>query len=144
MSEVRCGQITSEWSPLIFVFEPKPRWYPELRRQLSETGLRIQSASTAAQVRSILDDVEKNGPAGPVVLLVDLEVGAGTILALTAAYAERPEVRLSIVGYPETQPLEPVLRELGADSFHVLPVAGEQLAAECVRLAGVSVPAAIG
>ena len=106
-------------------------------------GLLLVSQGAAAQVRSVLDDVEKTGPAGPVVLLIDLEVGAGTVLALTAAYAERPDVRLSIVGYPETQPLEPVLRELGTDSFHVLPVSGEQLAAECAALSGMSDSSAI-
>ena len=120
----------------VLVFERNTRWFPELRRQLADVRVRIQSVSTSSQVRSELNGLTSSQTEAVNVVLIDLEVGAGTVLALVAAYAQRLDVRLAIVGYPEMQALEPALRELGADSFPVLPVSGQQLAAECLRLTG--------
>jgi hypothetical protein len=126
----------------ILVLEQQPRWYPELRRQLADLSVRIQSQSKTAAVRAELAVHPRDG--SRLVLLVDLNVGAAGVLALAAAVRQRADVRLIVVGHAEAQPLEPVLRELGTDSFFLLPATGEQIAFECARLAGLGIsPAAV-
>lgn len=125
----------------ILVLEQQPRWYPELRRQLADSSVRIQSRSKTAEVRGELAAQRRDG--SRLVLLVDLSVGAAGVLALAAAVRQRADVRLIVVGQSESRPLEPVLRELGTDSFFLMPVSGEQIATECARLAGLeAAPAA--
>jgi DNA-binding response OmpR family regulator len=118
----------------ILVLEQQPRWYPELRRQLADSSVRIQSRSKTAEVRGELAAQRHDGLR--LVLLVDLNVGAAGVLALAAAARQRSDVRLIVVGQSESRPLESVLRELGTDSFFLMPVSGEQIATECARLAG--------
>lgn len=118
----------------ILVLEQQPRWYPELRRQLAGLSVRIQSRATIAEVRSELAAQKPDG--SHVVVLVDLNVGMVGVLTLAAAARRRTDVRMVVVGQVESRPLESVLRELGADSFFLMPVSGEQIATECGRLAG--------
>lgn len=125
----------------ILVLEQQPRWYPELRRQLADSSVRIQSRSKTAKLRDELAAEERDG--SRLVLLIDLNVGAAGVLALAAAARQRSDVRLIVVGQAESRSLEPVLRELGTDSFFLMPVSGEQIATECARLAGLeTAPAA--
>ena len=124
----------------ILVLEQQPHWYPELRRQLAGSSVRIQSRATMAEVRDELGALNRDGSQH--VLLVDLNVGAAGVLALAAMARQRSDVRMIVVGQAESQPLEPALRELGADSFFLMPVSGEQIAAECARLVGLDAPSA--
>lgn len=125
----------------ILALEQQPRWYPELRRQLAGESVRIQTRSKTADVRGELAAQQRDG--SRLVLLVDLNVGAAGVLALAAAARQRPDVRLIVVGHAESQPLEPVLRELGTDSFFLMPVSGEQIATECARLADLKAVSAV-
>lgn len=124
----------------ILVLEQQPRWYPELRRQLAGSSVRIQSRTMMADVRDELAALNRDGSQH--VLLVDLNVGAAGVLALAAIARQRPDVRMIVVGQTESQPLEPALRELGTDSFFLMPVSGDQIAAECARLLRLDAPSA--
>ncbi|MBI1314132.1 hypothetical protein GC176_22790 [bacterium] len=125
----------------ILVLEQRPKWYPELQRQLAGASVRIQPRASASEVRTELAAL----PPGEsrIAVLVDLNVGASGVLTLAASVRQRPDVRVAVVGQTESLPLESVLRELGVDSFLLMPVSGEQVAIECARLIGL-VPAQAG
>lgn len=116
----------------ILVFEKQPQWCPELRRRLTQETCRVLSCQSPAEVRTELVEADQAGCSA--VVVIDLSGGVQGVLALVSHVRRCHGVRLVVLGHPEDLPLEPVVRELGADSFLLLPVPGETVAAACCRL----------
>ena len=116
----------------IVVFEKSPRWTPALQRELAESGIRIRVCRTAQDLLSLAKACRDQSDS--FVAVIDFAVGAATCLPLPerlSAFSPRGVIAL---GTPETDVLEPSLRELGVTSYHPASIESRRLAHECQRI----------
>lgn len=115
-------------APGILVYEKRPRWEPELKRQLAGSRVRVRGVRAEGAVVLLLRSMPGS------VLVLDLDAGAADGLRLLAVVAELgvPAVSL-VIASPATAGLEWPARELGALDFHPAAITGESLARQCLR-----------
>jgi len=116
---------------LIAVLEKRPRWAPELQRQLLDRAIPVRACRSirdlAEHVRNCLREQ------GRAVAVLDFDFSPGEVLYLVCALRNAGASSV-VIGEPGCRALEPSLRELGVTAFHTLPLAGQRLAQECVKL----------
>lgn len=116
----------------IVVFENRPRWAPALQRELAESGIRVRACRTAQDLLSLATGCQAH--ADPFVAIIDFEVGPATCLPLPTRLATFFPHGVIALGTPETDVLEPSLRELGVTSYHPASIESHRLAHECQRI----------
>jgi DNA-binding response OmpR family regulator len=104
---------------MIAVLEKRPRWMPELQRQLLNDRIVLQA------FRSVVDI--NDSYLGKIVV-IDLEVGMQECLRLLSTSNARTIIA---IGTNKTDVLEPSLRELGVTTYHQQPIDARQLGAQC-------------
>jgi DNA-binding response OmpR family regulator len=110
---------------MIAVLETRPRWVPELQRQLLHDRIPLRAFRS---VSSLLEScAELNGPS---TVIIDLEIGMPDCLRLLSGLEESDRTIIAI-GTSKTDVLEPSLRELGVTSYFQRPVSTKLLAARC-------------
>ena len=109
----------------IVVFEKRPRWVPELRRQFADEAVRVVSCGTLA---SVIESCR--GRSSECVLILHGEVSPGEILRLLGQIEADQVSGIIVLGDARMEVLEPSLRELGATSFHLEPVEPQRLMRE--------------
>lgn len=116
------------WAGSVFVFEKRPRWEPELKRQLPEYRLQVRPCRTGAQLLSLVREQPRS------LLVLNLEKSPAECLRLLATLLEwrLPSRAIAIAG-PDMDELEWPARELGALDFLPSTVTGSALARLCRR-----------
>lgn len=117
------------FAPGILVFEKRPRWESELKRQLAGRDVVIRPCRSGADARSLLETMPGS------VLVLELESGPEECLRLVAFAAQiRQEGRAVVIGPGDGAELEWSLRELGAGGVVPATVPARELAELCTRL----------
>lgn len=116
----------------IVVFEPRPHWTPALQRELAESGIRIRACRTAADLLSLA--TAYHAQSDDFVAVIDFAAGAGVCLPLPDRLVGLAPRGVIALGTPETDVLEPSLRELGVTSYHPASIESRRLARECERV----------
>ena len=114
---------------MIAVLEKRPRWMPELQRQLLNDRIPLRAFRSAGDLN---DFIAKR--TGSLIVVVDLEVAMPECLRLLSNSIDRGPA-IVVIGTSKCDVLEPSLRELGVTSYHRLPLDGRLLGAECRMLA---------
>jgi len=115
----------------VIVLEKHTRWAPELSRQLQKDGLITRASQDAAGFRKLI--VAATAARKDYITVLDPVGWPGECLPLIAWLRDR-EVRVVIVGTAEIELLEPSLRELGATTVLLPPIAGKEIGNTCRRL----------
>lgn len=115
----------------IVVFEKKPRWIPELKRQFRDDDVRIHGTATLADELLV-----QPGPINSMLVVV-LEEAEANCLQFLGRSAQRVDPPPAIVvADPTTMEMEWTIRELGAVDVVADRVTGEELADLCRRVLG--------
>lgn len=113
----------------VFVFEKRPRWEPELKRQLPEYRREVRACRTISQLQSLVREQPH------CLLILNLDGAAAECLRVLSLLVEqRLACRAIVVGEPGLAELEWPARELGALDFLPGTVGGPALARLCRRL----------
>lgn len=115
----------------IIVLERRPRWAPELNRQIPDGSVVVRACRNTASLRERIEDVRSSG--GHCVVVLDPAGWPGECLT-TISWLSRLKIRTVIAGYEGIELLEPSLRELGATAVLLPPVTGQKIGATCRRL----------
>lgn len=119
----------THFAPGILVFEKRPRWESELKRQLAGRRLNVRPCRSGADVRNLIDKMPGS------VLVLDLAAGPEECLRLVGHASQmRQGGQAIVIGSADFAELEWPLRELGAATFLLPTTPGRQLAAYCARL----------
>ena len=117
----------------ILVYEKKARWRPGLQREISPESVSIRACGSINELQTAtLEALRREMPC-----LAVLDLGSNLSIALQFLNWTRESaaaVPVLLIGSTAHAVLEPTLRELGASSFHLLPVRRDLLANECLRL----------
>lgn len=114
--------------PTVLVFETRPRWAPELKRQFVSEPVRVRGCGSWNDVRDRLTESDNS------LLVLDLTVGAAeTLRFLEHQVGNRPVRPVIVIGEKRSAELEWSLRELGALQFFTDDLSGEELADFCRR-----------
>ncbi len=117
-------------SPALFVYEKRPRWESELKRELAGKGLHVRPC------RSPADVLELAARMPGCVLVIDLACGpADGLQLLGQLVGRRIEARAVLISQPGLADLEWPARELGVSAILPETVSGTDLAGLCLRLA---------
>lgn len=113
---------------VILVYEKRPYWGPELKRQFLGDEIRVRAIRSLDVVESLLSTAPGS------ILVMDLRTGASECLQFVVRVAETAfPVQTVLIGFPGTENLEWVVRELGSDHFELESIRGEELARLCRR-----------
>ena len=121
--------------PQIIVLEKRPRWCPELQRQTQEDSIIVKACRDIPSLRELVAAVREGTQ--PCAAVIDPTGWPGDCLPLIA-WLSQQNVPTLVVGFEGMELLEPSIRELGATSVMLPPIAGHGIARECRRLLGVS------
>lgn len=110
----------------IVVFEKKPRWTPELKRQFQSTGIHVRGV--VGLTETMLQQPQADD-ALLVIVLEDAEEHCLQFLGRLAITTAAPPA--IVVAGPETMNMEWTIRELGAADVVNDGVTGEEMAALC-------------
>jgi hypothetical protein len=115
-------------TPIVLVFEKKPRWLPELQRQFRDESVHVGGCFAAGDFKQRL----RNG--APNVAVMDVDAAPAECLQLLGHLSGQSRLPpLIAVGSPLTAPLEWSLRELGVLEFATEFRGGAELARLCRR-----------
>jgi hypothetical protein len=115
-------------TPVVVVFEKKPRWLPELQRQFLNEAVRVGGCFAARDFRQRL----QSGSAD--VAVMDVDAAPAECLQLLGHLSGLPGLPpLIAISSPKSAPLEWSLRELGVLEFATEFRGGEELARLCRR-----------
>lgn len=112
----------------IVIFERRPRWGPELQRQLAGEEIRVRWCTELSEVERRTADTGTN----VVVLHFDETPGECLQWIEHAGRSPRP-VPVICIGSEQTSDLEWIARELGGLQFYPEFVSGREIAALCRR-----------
>ena len=113
----------------IVVFEPRPRWEPELQRQFRNESVRVRGCRMLSELSSFAF------PPIADVLVIDLPEDLTECLQWFSKLVAPPKVPSVIVMCSsESADLEWTLRDVGVREVLVGDLSGEQLARACRRL----------
>lgn len=114
--------------PTVLVYEMRPRWTPELKRQFVSHPVQVRGCGSWSDVR---DRLTKSGNC---LLVLDLAVGAAeTLRFLGHQIGNRLSRPVVVIGENRSAELEWLLRESGILQFFTEDVSGEELADFCRR-----------
>lgn len=117
----------------ILVLEKRPRWRPGLQREFDSLPITVRACSNSQELQASVADCRTKRMR--CLVLIDLSSAvSSTLQFLAKAQMTLPEVSTVLIGSNAHASLEPTLRELGASSFHQVPLRRDRLAAECLRL----------
>lgn len=117
----------------ILIFEKRARWRPSLQRELAETPIAIRAFGSLKELQAAAGECQTQRVR--CVAVLDLNSALSSVLQfLAATQAQLPDFASVVIGSGAHAVLEPTLRELGATSFHQLPVRRDRLAIECRKL----------
>jgi len=112
----------------VLVFETRPRWAPELKRQFVSDSVRVRACGSWKDVRDHLAKTDD------VLLIVDLAVGAAeTLRFLGREVGNRSARSVVVIAEKRSADLEWSLREAGVLQFFTDELSGEELADFCRR-----------
>ena len=115
-------------SSAIIVFEKKPRWEAELKRELSRDKTRVRAVRTTRAILPLVRELP-----GSVVVL-DFDAAPADCLRLIGTLSETSSALPVAIASPALAELEWTARELGAVAFLPVTITGERLARLCARL----------
>jgi ActR/RegA family two-component response regulator len=116
-------------APAILVFERRPRWEAELKRNVAADGLLVRPCRSAADLLELCKAMPGSA------LVIDLDVGDAVALrCLELALLQRLETSAIIVAPLDSCELEWPFRELGAMAVVAESIRGEELAELCRRI----------
>jgi len=116
----------------IIVFETRPRWAPVLQREPTLSDCRIRTCLSVSDL--LLAAAACHQHAAAFVAILDFSFGPAICLPLPQRLNRFHPLGVIALGTPETDVLEPSLRELGVTSYHPVWVECRRLARECRRL----------
>lgn len=117
----------------VIVLEKRARWSPELQRQFQKDSVVVRACRDAASLRELI--AIARAEANHCIAVLDPAGWPGECLPVIA-WLRRLEIRIVVVGYVGIELLEPSLRELGATTLLLPPVAGYEIGDACRRLLG--------
>lgn len=119
-------------SRALLVYEKRPRWESELKRELAGLGLRVRPCRSATDVLELAARMPCS------VIVIDFDCGpADSLQLLGHLVSRRIEACAVLISKPELTGLEWPARELGAAALLPETVSAAELAALCLRLAEV-------
>ncbi len=121
----------------ILIFEKRSRWRPSLQRELGALPISIRACGTFTELQTSLTECRAKHM--QCLAIIDMSGALSNVLQfLERTQFSLPNVPSIVIGTTAHAVLEPTLRELGASAFHQLPLRRDRLAAECLRLLGIS------
>ena len=118
---------------IVYVFESRPYWTPELQRQFQKEDLRVRACSSIVDVRRHLDSHAETNPNTKQIVVLDLDAGSAECLQFLGRRNRSWNSDVIVVGSPTTLELEWSIRELGAFGFVPHDIGGDELARICRR-----------
>lgn len=114
--------------PAVLVFEKRPRWAPELRRQFADENVRIRGCRSTGDAAVILRE-------SPLcVVVIDFEAAPADSLQFLGRMMDGlSPAPVVVVGSKQSAELEWSIRELGAAAFLRECYSGSELAQLCRR-----------
>lgn len=114
--------------PAVLVFEKRPRWTPELRRQFADENVRVRGCRSTRDVEALLCEL-------PVCVVVfDFDAAPADALQFLGRMMDSPSpAPIVVVGSKHSAGLEWSIRELGAAAFLRECYSGSELAQLCRR-----------
>jgi len=116
----------------ILVFETQPRLTPALQREPMLSDIRIRSCCSVPDLLLAAAACQQHSSDFAVIL--DFTVGPAVCLPLPPRLSAFHPLAVIALGTPETDVLEPSLRELGVTFYHPVSVECRRLAQECQRI----------
>ena len=117
----------------VIVLEKRARWSPELQRQFQKDNVVVRACRDGASLRERIAVAQ--AAENDCVAVLDPAGWPGDCLPVIA-WLRSLEIRIVVVGYVGIELLEPSLRELGATTLLLPPVAGHEIGDACRRLLG--------
>lgn len=123
----------------IVVFEPRPRWEPELQRQFGNEAVRVCGCRTIKELSSLVFPQTIKNAANAVeiadVVVLHVSENAAPCLQWITGLATQPQAPAVVVlCSPELAELEWTLRDAGVLEVMIDEYSGERLARCCRRL----------
>lgn len=115
----------------VVVLEKQARWAPELSRQFQNNSTAVRACRNIASLRERIDAAW--GSARKCIAVLDLTGWPGECLPVIS-WLDSLKIHVVAVGYEGIELLEPSLRELGATTLLLPPVAGHEIGDACRRL----------
>lgn len=113
----------------IVVFEPRPRWEPELQRQFRNESVRVRGCRNWSELSSFAFSPTADA------LVIDLPEDLTECLQwLSKLVAPARVSPVIILCSPEAENLEWTLRDVGVREVLIGDLSGEQLARTCRRM----------
>ena len=107
---------------VLSVFEKRPRWTPELKRQFAGEAVRVRGCRRTEDLR------------GSRVALLEFEAHPAECLQFLSRHVgDDAGMSVIVIGSSRLQELEWFVRELGARHFVIPPITGPDLARLCRR-----------
>jgi DNA-binding NtrC family response regulator len=118
---------------IVFVFESRSYWTPELQRQFQNEEIRVRACSNIGDVRRHADSHTSQYPKACQLVVLSLDAGPAECLQFLGRSKQLGSFAVIVVGSPTTMELEWSIRELGAFEFVPHDIAGDDLARLCQR-----------
>ena len=121
---VRCPIFQA--APGVIVLEQRPRWEAALKRNLSDSAIRIRGCRKSKDALELLEQMRDS------VLVIDLSTGTEEALRLTETVSRRSlTAGIVVIASDADTELEWAFRELGAHAFLPDSLRGEALFQVC-------------
>ena len=122
---------STPFSPAILIFEKRPRWGAELKRELAEYRIHVRTHTSANEIPPALVRFPSS------VVVLDLAADPAACLGLLGRARERNLLaRFIAIAPPSLVDLEWPLREFGVECLAPETIRGEELAKLCLRRMG--------